>query len=88
MHILQIGKKIGIDAKNHIAIGTDFDGLVATLPEATNAARMGEFVIKLISTLEKISLTTYNITNVPDFVGKIMHKNAEDFIERWFKNEY
>ncbi len=88
LHILQIGKKIGMDAKNHIAIGTDFDGLVATLPEATNAARMGEFALKLISTLEKISLTTYNITNVPDFVGRIMHKNAEDFIERWFKNEY
>ncbi len=88
LHILQIGKKIGVDAKNHIAIGTDYDGLVATLPEAPNAARMGEFAAKLISTLEKISLTTYNINNVPDFVGKIMHKNAEDFIERWFKNDY
>jgi microsomal dipeptidase-like Zn-dependent dipeptidase len=27
LHILQIGKKIGIDATNHLAIGTDFDGL-------------------------------------------------------------
>jgi microsomal dipeptidase-like Zn-dependent dipeptidase len=88
LHILQIGKEIGVDAKNHIAIGTDYDGLVATLPEVPNASRMAAFSTGLISTFEKISLTAYNINNVPEFVAKIMHKNAEDFIERWFKNEY
>jgi hypothetical protein len=88
LHILQIGKKIGVDAKNHIAIGTDYDGLVATLPEAPNASKMAAFSTGLISTFEEISLTAYNINNVPDFVTRIMHKNAEDFIERWFKNDY
>lgn len=88
LHILEIGMKIGIEAKDHIAIGTDYDGLVAALPEVPNASGMVDFASKLVSAFSNIALTPYNISNVPDFVDKIMYKNAEGFIERWFKNQY
>ncbi|MFH1120976.1 MAG: membrane dipeptidase [Bacteroidota bacterium] len=88
LHILRTGNTAGIDATNHIAIGTDFDGLIASLPEVPDASMMPEFAEKLIKVFERCNLQTFTSDNALDLVEKIMNKNTERFIERWIKNLY
>ncbi len=88
LHILQVGNRIGIDASGYVAIGTDYDGLVASLPEVPNASAMPDFSEKLINVFDKCGLQNYTSVGSRELVEKIMFKNTERQIQRWLTNSY
>jgi len=88
LHILRVGNSIGIDATGHVAIGTDYDGLVASLPEVPDASAMPVFAEKLISVFEKCNLQSFTTIGAGELVSKIMVRNTERLIQRWITNSY
>ncbi len=87
IHIIQVGKENGIaNPENHIAIGSDYDGLIAAVKCAKTAAEMTSFRDMVRDELKEYRKQTgsvlkkYNI-GVDRLVNGIFGENAFRFLE-------
>jgi microsomal dipeptidase-like Zn-dependent dipeptidase len=78
----------GEQAWNHIAIGSDFDGLINSLEQARNAKKFNKLYRKLIRIIPKMAKeepsVNFYIGNVESRVKQIMYENADRFLEKYY----
>ncbi len=83
VHIVRVGKSVGIDARKHIVIGSDLDGLVNTIDSCTTAAQYGNLYDQLKENINRFAFT--DIPNVDQFVDDMFYNNGYEFLKKNFQ---
>jgi microsomal dipeptidase-like Zn-dependent dipeptidase len=87
-NILYMVKVGGEQAWNHIAIGSDFDGLINSLEQARNAKKFNKLYRKLIRIIPKMAQEEPSVNfytgDVESRVKQVMYENADRFLEKYY----
>jgi len=84
LHILNVGKKVSDTPWNHIALGSDYDGLVDSLnccKTSADVPKLKEDLIDLFTKLKRKQDYRFAISP-EDLIKKIFEENAIDFYKR------
>ena len=87
-NLLHIIKIAGERAWDHVAIGSDFDGLVDAINVCRNCEEIPEFEDKVIEMLPKMmeedDSHNYDTSDIAGKVRKLMFENAKRFLDKYF----
>ncbi|TLX73484.1 hypothetical protein E9993_15335 [Labilibacter sediminis] len=85
IHIIMIGKNMGVDASKHITIGSDFDGLINAVDCCLFASEYSDLRKKLKETILEQSAAKIMIPNVDSFLDDFFYNNGVNFLMKNFK---
>ena len=87
LHIVKVCTAAGIaDPWGHVALGSDYDGLIAPIGGYEHAGKLTSMSADLETYLTKYAHQAHvNIPDVKAAVGKFMHGNAHAFLVKHFK---
>ncbi len=84
MHIMDVGAQVSDTPWNHIALGSDFDGLIDAVNCCRTSEKVPKFKKSLIKEFKKLEDRRDYIYNISpkDLVRKVFEQNVIDFYKR------
>lgn len=81
-HIIMVGDKLGIDARKHVAIGSDFDGLIDPLDNCVNVTQLDDLRMELKKQI--FQFTPQIAPDIDAFLDDLFYRNGISFLKKNF----